>query len=92
MNDKMIIELVVSQNHHDLSVFRSSVVCLCLRKANCLSLLSTIVNFLINFPSLFKPVYFLCRRLSSIGFHRVFPLYSGKSRTHFSCNKYYFNL
>ena len=45
MNDKTIIELVVSQNHHDLSVFRSSVVCLCLRKANCLSLLLTIVNF-----------------------------------------------
>ena len=36
MNDKTIIELAVSQNHHDLSVFRSSVVCLRLRKANCL--------------------------------------------------------
>ena len=55
--------------------------------------LLTIVNFLIIlFPSLLKPVYILCRRLSSIGFHRVFPLYRGKSRTHFSCNKYYFHL
>ena len=34
--------------------------------------LSTIVNFLINFPSLFKPVYILCRRLSSIGFHLLY--------------------
>ena len=34
--------------------------------------LLTIVNFLINFPSLLKPVYILCRRLSSIHVHWVY--------------------
>ena len=59
--------------YHDLSVFRSSVVCLYLRKANCLSLLLTIVNFLINFLSLFIPSIFY------VGFYH--PLvFVGKSR------------